>query len=156
MTKKLTLPNDIFLGEVEELLRQGQPVRLKPRGRSMEPFIREESDEVILNKPGQLKVGQIVMAHLTEGNHVLHRIVKIQGNTIILMGDGNLQGVESSSKEQVYGLVTKIIRNGKVINCQSRCAQLNSLIWRKTRLIRKVELGVHRLFFRKSGKKTLQ
>ena len=130
MTKKLTLPNDLFLGEVEVLLRQGQPVRIKPRGRSMEPFIHEETDEVILQKVRHLAVGQIVLAHLPEGNHVLHRVIRIKGDTVILMGDGNLHGTEQCTKHQVYGIVSQIIRGNKTINVFSKTVQIKAWIWR--------------------------
>lgn len=149
-TNTLTLPNDELLGEVEELLRQGQPVRFKPRGRSMEPFIREATDEVILQPIQQLKVGQIVLAQDATRKHILHRIIKIADDKIILMGDGNLKGTETCQRKDICGMVSQIIRKKKRINCQSFSEQWLAHFWMNTLGIRRIFLAIYHLFYAKS------
>lgn len=149
-TNTLTLPNDELLGEVEELLRQGQPVRFKPRGRSMEPFIREATDEIILQPIQHLKVGQIVLAQDATRKHILHRIIKIADDEITLMGDGNLKGTEICQRKDICGMVSQIIRKKKRINCQSFSEQWLAHFWMNTLRIRRIFLAIYHLFYAKS------
>jgi hypothetical protein len=39
---------------------------------------------------------------------VLHRLIRIEGEQLILMGDGNLAGTEVCSRGDVIGVVTRI------------------------------------------------
>lgn len=106
--EKVALPNDVMLGEVARLLADGREVVIVPKGRSMLPFIRGDVDSVVLTAPKSLKVGDIVLAHFG-GRYVLHRIIAVDGGQVTLMGDGNLQGVEKGSTDEVFGIVTEII-----------------------------------------------
>lgn len=153
MISTLILPNDIFFTEVEALLQEGQPVRIKPKGRSMEPFIRETTDEIILEKAQELKVGQIVLARGDDGHRILHRIIQLNEDKVILMGDGNLHGTEQFTKDQILGTVSHIIRNGKYIDCQSISARMEEWIWRKSQPLRRLLLGLYHFFYNKKTKK---
>ena len=75
--KKLVLPNEILLGEVERLLSQGTSVTIMTKGNSMLPFIVGERDSVVLKPYGVPRVGDIALAHLHNGAYVLHRIIDI-------------------------------------------------------------------------------
>ena len=60
----------------------------------MLPFISGERDSVVLAKTDNIKLYDIVLAIVNENQYVLHRVIKIMGNKLILMGDGNLKGCE--------------------------------------------------------------
>ena len=49
--KKLILPNEILMGEVERLLSQGTAVTIMTKGNSMLPFIVGERDSVVTAEP---------------------------------------------------------------------------------------------------------
>jgi len=112
--ERVSLPNDILLGEVTQLLNEGREVVLLSKGQSMLPFIRGEVDSVKLQQLGILQVGDIVLAHFG-GRYVMHRIYAMDGEQLILMGDGNLQGNEKCCRSDVAGVVIEIIDpTGKV------------------------------------------
>lgn len=106
---KRVIPNDILLGEVAALLREGREAVITPTGNSMLPFIRGGVDRVVLRRTDDVTVGDIVLVH-TAGRYILHRLIARDGDALTLMGDGNLQGTESCTTADVVGTVTAVIR----------------------------------------------
>ena len=106
---KRVLPNEILLGEVAAILREGREAVITPTGNSMLPFIRGGRDRVVLRKQDEIAVGDIVLMY-TGGRHILHRIIEIDGERVTLMGDGNLKSVEHGTRADIIGTVTEIIR----------------------------------------------
>lgn len=136
--EKVVLPAEVVLDEVTRMLDEGRNVVLAPKGRSMLPFIREGVDKVVLAKPVQLRVGDIALAHFG-GKYVLHRVVAIEGESVTLMGDGNLVGNERGSASEVAGVVTAIIKpNGK------HRTPTRGWLWRKLLPVRKYLLKFYR------------
>lgn len=84
------LANDQFLPFVVEQLRQGHTATLPLRGRSMRPFLEDGRDKALLQVADHPQVGDAVLAEISKGHFVLHRIINIEGNHITLRGDGNL------------------------------------------------------------------
>ena len=135
---KIVLPNDVLLNEVVQLLREGREVVITPKGRSMLPFIRGEVDQIKLRQPDGLRVGDIVLAYF--GNHyVLHRIVAINGEKVVLMGDGNLKGTEQGDRSEVVGKVVEIITPDLRQHKPGK-----AWLWRHTLFFRKYLLKVYR------------
>ena len=108
---KITIPNEILIPEVGRLLAEGREVEMRPKGNSMLPFIRQEKDNVVLKKKDKVDKGDIVLVDLG-GRYVLHRIIAEDGERLTLMGDGNVRGTESCTKDKVLGTVVKIVRPG--------------------------------------------
>lgn len=135
---RIVLPNDVLLNEVAQLLGEGREVVITPKGRSMLPFIRGEVDQIKLRQPDDLRVGDIVLAYF--GNHyVLHRIVAINGEKVVLMGDGNLKGTEQGDRSEVVGKVVEIITPDLRQHKPGK-----AWLWRHTLFFRKYLLKVYR------------
>jgi hypothetical protein len=135
-----------MLGEVSQLLHEGREVVMTPKGNSMRPFIRGQVDSVRLQRPEELKVGDIALAR-HDGRYVLHRIIKIDGDQVTMMGDGNLQGIEQIQKSDVTGVVVEIITpEGK------RHKPSSGWVWRKLLPFRKYLLKIYRKWNRIRGK----
>lgn len=83
-----------IIDEAVTLLNDGYSVTLPVAGRSMLPFIIGGKESVILAKPENLKRGIIALAWVEQRRYVLHRIERIEGDKVTLMGDGNLVGRE--------------------------------------------------------------
>jgi len=139
MTEKRIIPNDILLGEVTRLLNGGQEVVILAKGYSMTPFIRNGKDSVVLKKMEDVNVGDIVLAQISDGKYVLHRIIEIKGNDITLMGDGNIKGTEKCRKEDISGTVCRIIKeNGREV------VPGKGVLWRRLKPIRRYILAIYR------------
>ena len=139
-----TVPNAELIPAIGKLIEEGQEVIFKPKGMSMLPFIRGGRDSVLLRKADELKVGDIALAEISEERYVLHRIEMIEGETIVLMGDGNLVGREKCRREDVMAIAVKIIKGSREIDCQSPGHLRNAEIWRRLLPVRRYLLAIYR------------
>ena len=104
----MQLPNEIFIPEIARLVSEGKQVLFTPTGVSMRPYIEGGRDNVTLSQPTDLQIGDIVLAEVQPQHYVLHRIYDLCGETITLMGDGNLQGQEHCSRNNILAKVFAI------------------------------------------------
>ena len=103
-----------YLSVLRELVEEGREVRLKIAGESMVPFLREHRDEVFFRKPiEELKKGDIVFYQRECGQFVMHRIQKVKPEGYYLVGDNQTVIEGPVAREQIFGLVTRVIRDGK-------------------------------------------
>ena len=131
---KMILPNELVLEEAGKLLEEGREVVITPLGDSMLPFIRGGKDEVTLKAMPHVDVGDIVLARLPGPAYVLHRVVDRNRSLLVLMGDGNVRGMESCTRDDVMGTVTSI--NG--------IPPGDGMIWRYLRPFRRVLLAIYK------------
>jgi hypothetical protein len=103
--------NEVLVPEFERLINLDHMVEFIPKGVSMRPFIEGKRDKVILAKCPEVKVGIVVLAKVND-TYVLHRVYKINGNKIILRGDGNLVGYEVCKESDIIGRVVQIKKKG--------------------------------------------
>jgi len=106
------MPNDVFLPFVVEQLKDGHTVTLPLRGRSMRPFLEDGRDKALLTLADYPKVGDAVLAEISKGVFVLHRIIKIDGLNVTLRGDGNL-GNEYCSLSDIRAKAIGFYRKGR-------------------------------------------
>lgn len=143
-TEKLWLNNVQFFEEIDRMLQNGHSVTMRAKGNSMFPFIRSERDSVVLQKMKNMAVGSIVLARLQNGSYVLHRVYRLEKEGMVLMGDGNLCATEHCRRNEVVGVVVKIIRDGRYVDCTSRKELLKAWMWRKLLPVRRALLFVGR------------
>lgn len=134
---KLILPNQVLLEEAGTLLNEGREVSFTPLGSSMLPFIRGGKDSVQLCKKDTVEVGDIVLVRLP-GRYVLHRVIEVNGEQLVLMGDGNIRGTESCTKADVMGTVTAIFRGKRTVKPGP------AKWWRRLKPIRRYILAIYR------------
>ena len=114
------IESDKVLEEIALLLSNGKQVLFTPRGVSMRPFIEGGKDTVTLVKKPTVAVGDIVLVHIGD-RYILHRVYKLStpklddsstlytlNSQLVLQGDGNLQGYEYCTQEDVLGTVIAI------------------------------------------------
>lgn len=140
------LSNRVLFQEVKKLVAEGRTVTVKVKGRSMTPFLHDGTDSVVLSRclPDELVRGDIVLASDAAGRVVLHRILKVEGNRLVLMGDGNCRGTETVKKEDVAGIVTGVVRNGHTIDCNTTLWRMLAAMWRMALPVRPYLLAVYR------------
>lgn len=131
------LPNDAWLGEVSQMLREGKPYAIYVKGYSMRPFIEHTRDRVFLEKRDTYNIGDAVLAQIAPGHYVLHRIIEKQGDNLTLQGDGNLKGVELCKEGDVSGVVAQYIRPNRIIPADDPKLVRRIKLWRKLRPIRR-------------------
>ena len=86
------------------LLEQGKSASLTVTGNSMSPFLIHGRDQISFQKPdGPLKRGDMAFFRRTDGEYVMHRVLRAEENGYFLVGDGQ-QEVEigrASCRERV-------------------------------------------------------
>ena len=137
------LPNDAWLGEVSQMLREGKSYAIYVKGYSMRPFIEHTRDRVFLEKRDSYNVGDAVLAQIAPGHYVLHRIIKKCGENLTLQGDGNIKGVELCKEQDVSGVVTQYIRPNRTIPADDKKLVRRIRLWRRLRPIRKYLLFIY-------------
>lgn len=138
------LPNDAWLGEVSQMLREGKPYAIYVKGYSMRPFIEHTRDRVFLEKRDNYNVGDAVLAQISPGHYVLHRIIQKRSDGFVLQGDGNVNGVEFCREEDVSGVVTQYIRPNRIIPADDPQLVRRIKLWRKLRPIRRYLLFIYK------------
>lgn len=102
--------NDLMiLNEAVRLVEEGRSVTLPVDGRSMRPFIIGGRESVVLQQPEALKVGDVVLAWVENRRYVVHRIIRLDGEQVTLMGDGNIRGVEQCQRRDIRALATHVV-----------------------------------------------
>ena len=100
--------NEIIRSAIK-LVNEGLCVTFPVKGYSMLPFIIGGKESVDLVKPADLQVGHVVLAWVEGCRYVVHRITQIDGDKVVLMGDGNIVGVEHCLLSDVAALATHVV-----------------------------------------------
>ena len=105
---QLILQNETYFSHILTEIDAGYHVVIPSKGNSMLPFIRPRTDEIKLSPIDNKSIqkGNIVLAKTDDGNYVIHRIEKIDGDTITLRGDGNLTTREYCKKNNILAEYT--------------------------------------------------
>lgn len=143
---KKIIPNEILLPEVARLIEEGHTVTIVVRGNSMNPFLVDRRDRIVLGgfTTDDLQLGTAVLARDTTGRIVFHRIIHRNGEKLILQGDGNLAQTEETSTDQVMGLMTAAIRKEKRYPADGKVWKYYSYWWLKLTPIRRWLLAIFR------------
>ena len=139
--------SDYFEIVAESIRRveNGERVTLPVNGHSMLPFIVGWRDCVILQKPAHLRVGDVVVAWVEGCRYVLHRIIRIDGERVTLMGDGNLNITETCMLSDVKALATHVVDvKGRTHDLYSKRRWWAAKVWRYVRPARRYLLAIYR------------
>lgn len=143
--QRIELPNDQLLPLVREYVSKGEKVIISVKGYSMRPFLEHLRDRVQLAPWTALAVGDAVLAEIAPGHFVLHRIIKIVGEQLTLMGDGNIRGTEQCTVSDVCGLVLQYIRpNGHILQADDPRLKRQIKLWRRLLPIRRLLLFIYK------------
>lgn len=135
--------HETIINEAARLVSEGVSVTLPVNGSSMLPFIIGGRDSVILQKPAAPRVGDVVLAWVDGRRYVVHRIIRIDGDGITLMGDGNIVANEHCTASDIKALATHIVDDGgNVRYLYTRRRRWMGRLWRWFRPIRKYLLPV--------------
>ena len=136
---------DKIIEEAVRLVSEGVCVTLPVDGQSMLPFIIGGQESVILQKPERPTVGDVVLAWVNGDRYVVHRIIRIKGEAVMLMGDGNLVGTEQCSLGDIKARVTHVVdAKGKRHQIDTSWRRWAARLWRQLRPVRRYLLAIYR------------
>ena len=134
----IQIPNDLFFSWVETEIAEGRSVQFRLKGISMYPLIRGGKDEILVSPCSSEELAPMdVVLFRYQRRHVLHRIIRREGNWLTIQGDGSYVAKETCTVDDVIGKVQAIIRpSGMVISVDSWKWKLPSYIWSKMGLLK--------------------
>ena len=146
--KKLIIANDALF----DMLEEGERIHITVKGNSMLPFIRGDKDRVALVKAtkSSLRKGRIVVARINEKLYYLHRIERVDGDTVRLRGDGNPYARETCRASSILAEAVELERNGKIYTPDSFAWKAAEKLWTRNPFLRRVFLSIYRRWMGKS------
>lgn len=122
----------LSVAEWRKMTQEGMniSVRIQLNGYSMQPLIRRLRDHVtIYPLKRNLKKGDIVLFADDTGRYVVHRVIRLTPDKVITQGDHCRQPDRPLDHEQVWGLVTKLERGGRVISLDCFISRMFGRFW---------------------------
>lgn len=142
-----TVDTQEYLSVLKELVEQGQEVRLLISGSSMAPFLIHNRDVVFFKKPTrELKKGDIVFFQRKNGRFIMHRIRKVKRDGYYIVGDNQVLIEGPVDREQIFAIVTKVVRKGKEIKPGDFWWEFFEHVWLHMIPLRHVALKVYGVF----------
>ena len=134
-----------IIEEAVRLVDEGVSVTLPVNGNSMLPFIIGGKESVILQQPESPEVGDVVLAWADGYRYVVHRIIRIDGTYVTLMGDGNLIGTEQCTLKDIKAIATHVVdTKERTLYLYNRWRKSAAKIWFWLRPIRRYLLAIYR------------
>lgn len=147
-SESLQLKNEVFLPYVGQLIAQGKSVTIMVRGNSMNPFLLDRRDQVVIGPchVDDLAVGDCVLARENSDAHMflLHRVIALSDTYIMMQGDGNWTGTETCLRSEVIGKVTHVIRLGMTYPVDGKMWKRYSAVWAILTPMRRWLLAIYR------------
>lgn len=100
------------------------------KGTSMMPLLRENRDLMVIRKrgAGRFHKYDAVLFLRDNGEYVLHRILRVNPDSYWIVGDNCASG-ETVREEQVLGILTEILRDGRTIRVTDKGYRIFVRIW---------------------------
>ena len=140
-----------YMEVVKELIDGVKEVPLIASGNSMTPFIVHQRDTIFISKPNdKLHKGDMVFFQRDTGKYVMHRIYHINKNDQYFMVGDNQTYIEGPiEKSQIFAIVKKVSRNGKLITQHDIIWKFFQYVWIRIVPFRPVIGKLHKLIIRK-------
>ena len=109
-----------YLTDLCELIGQGHEVSIPVVGSSMTPFLGDGRDRVFARAPSRpVRRGDIVLYRRRNGDFILHRVYRVHGRgdaaAFDLVGDAQDRIERNIQRDQIFAVVTRARRKGKLI-----------------------------------------
>ena len=115
----MNINNTIFFALAEDQLAAGQRVKMSLKGISMLPTLREEDVLTLEPMGGEPCLGDVLLFRYA-GGHIVHRLIKHEGDTYVMQGDNNY-GTETVRRQDIVARVVAVTRSdGRTVETNSR------------------------------------
>ncbi len=138
------IPMEELVPLLELQLSQGGCANLVVTGSSMLPMLHHRKDQVLLEPvTGEIKKGALLLYRRREGKYILHRVLRVKGQTLICCGDNQWEK-ETVQTDQVIAQVSAFTRNGKQYRINNKGYRLYVWLWVGLHPVRRAILPLRR------------
>ena len=122
---------------IEEYLKEHNTLTYSNKGISMLPLLRQGKDLFIVEKKGpeRCKSGDVLLFRRGD-DYVLHRVIRVREKDYVLLGDNSVKPETGVTDEDVLGIMTGFIRNGKTHSIQEPLYRAYSAVILRTTHVR--------------------
>ena len=121
---------DAYVTVLKNLVEEGQEVSLRITGCSMTPFLGHGRDDIFFRRPERpLRRGDMVFYRRSSGQYVMHRICRVTEKGYDLVGDAQTRIEHGIRQEQIFALVTRVRRKGKLLGPGDFLWEFFARIW---------------------------
>lgn len=100
----------------EEMLQSGKAITFIPDGYSMRPMLQPRQSKVVIIKPDRpVRKHDIALFRRSDGQLVLHRVVRRRGEWLTMCGDGQIEMEKGIHASQVLGVLKGYSRGGQYV-----------------------------------------
>ena len=146
ISRKIAIDKEMVYQEISKFVAEGKTVSLTVKGYSMNPFLMHLRDQITLGPwtDSDIRKGTVALVRDVRGNVLIHRIIRREGNIIILEGDGNIGLQEKATLESIAGIMHSITRKNRTYSSKGLVWKFYSWIWMILRPVRRYPLGLWR------------
>lgn len=106
-----------YIDVLRGLTDEGKEVSMLIAGSSMNPFLVHYRDTIFFKKPDRpLRRGDMVFYQRESGQYVMHRILRVKKDGLYIVGDAQTEIEGPVRPEQVFAIITRVVRKGKTIS----------------------------------------
>lgn len=120
-TRKKIVDTEMYINIIREIVGEGHKVSLLITGNSMNPFLVDGRDTILVETPRMpLKKGDMAFYQRKNGRFVMHRICRVRktdtGQMLYYMVGDAQQEIEGPIEEyMIFGHITMVCRKGRWI-----------------------------------------
>ena len=135
-----------YVSALRELAEEGRVVSMLIAGSSMSPFLCHNRDYIYFTRPErELRRGDMVFYQRDTGQYVMHRIYKKKTDGYYMVGDAQTQIEGPLRRDQIFALIIKVKRKGKIIRPGNFWWEFFEHVWIRIIPLRKVIEKVYSL-----------
>lgn len=126
-----SIPGKELVPLIKETLLSGNDFKLLVTGTSMNPFLGNNRDSVLLTAVSNISIkkGDIVFIQRLNQEYVLHRIIKVIPNGYYVLNGDSQTWTETVQKDQIFACVRTLYRKGRVIQHDNKIYIFLSHLW---------------------------
>ena len=104
----------------------------------MLPMLKQKRDTVVIEKlTRKPKVNDVVLYQRKDKKYVLHRIIKIKGNSYVIRGDNCFYNEYDITDNDILGILCGFYKGEKYVDCSKNAFyKMYVFIWKSTYYLR--------------------
>jgi hypothetical protein len=133
------LSPSVVMPAIRRKVAAGEQVLLTVTGTSMAPTLKDRRDAVLLEAigPWPPPKGTILLIQRADGSPVLHRVIRVVGQSVVLNGDGQIWMEGPIPEALAVARAAMVRRKGRFYHANAGPMRLYCLLWMALRPLRR-------------------